>query len=161
MHVRPFLEGATSSAHEPVPSAVHGAEVDRVRRILLQFLAQPQDVVVHRPCARVILISQTLFSNSSRDSTRSAFWIMNFRTFNSCAVRATSFCSRPHLHAGEVDLHVAEEVDVRDRDPRRTGAAPCAPEPAALAAEGLGNVIMGTQFEQKHLVHHIRCARSE
>src|SRR5271166_7166379 len=43
--------------HKLVTRTVYRAEVQRIRGIFLQFLPQSQNVIIHRPRARIILVS--------------------------------------------------------------------------------------------------------
>src|ERR1039457_6870943 len=135
---------------------MHRAEVQRVRGIFLHFLPQPQDVIIDRARARIIPIPpnmvQQLFAREH------ALRVLDHELQDLELLRSQlhQVPFPPQFHLREINLHVAKLESLGQRNPRRAPHRRPHPRQKFSRTEGLRDVVMCTQLQQQHLVHHFR-----
>src|ERR1700675_93168 len=152
------------SSYEFVAYSVHGQKKSRLLWNWLEFLANPDDMSIHCPGCREVLVSpnlveQPLAAQRLSRVTQKMFQELKFLTGKLHPVTATQ-----HLVAAQIHIHVTEGIGVlllRERlCPPQNGFHPGEQFPDR---ERLGDVIIGAKFKADNLVYLLaaRCKHDD
>src|SRR4030042_4926856 len=138
-----------SSIHEPVSFSVDGEDMPGPGRVFLDFLSQLQDVVVNRPGRGELVVSPDLVEERLPGDHFAFGGDEEFQDIDFKGRQVEFMARAPHFEMDEIDLDVPESEGLGNGPRLHFLAAQMGlgPRHGLLAAERLGDVMVGSGFE--------------